>query len=92
MRLGGLALACSSQVRIIGLGQKFFHATEAETIKNSVATTHVLVNTSETKVRLSKVIDCAKYSSFNKLLHVTAYVLKFLESLQKPQSQCRSPS
>ena len=67
-------------------------ATEAETIKNSVATTHVLVSTSETKVHLSEVIDCAKYSSFNKLLRVTAYVLKFLESLRKPQSQCRSPS
>ena len=84
-------------MRVIGLGRKFSQlvmllATEAETIKNSVATTQVLVSTSEIKVRLSEVTDCAKYSSFNKQLRVTAYVLKFLESLQKPQPQCRSPS
>ena len=55
--------------------------TEAEVIKNPVATTHVLVSTSGTKVCLSELIDCARFSSFNKLLHVTAYVLKFIETL-----------
>ena len=67
-------------------------ATEAETIKNSVATTHVLVSTGKTKVCLSEVIDCAEYSSFNKLLRVTAYVLKFLEILRQPQLRCCSAS
>ena len=66
--------------------------TEAEVIKNPVATTHVLVSTSGTKVCLSELIDCARFSSFTKLLHVTAYVLKFIETLRQPQAKCHDES
>ena len=46
-----------------------------------------MVSTSGTKVCLSELIDCVKFSSFNKLLRVTAYVLKFIETLRQPQAK-----
>jgi len=61
--------------------------TKAEVIKNPVATTHVLLSVNRAKVCLHKVIDCTRFSSFIKLLHVTAYVLRFIEFLQWPRAR-----
>lgn len=62
-------------------------STEAEVIKNPVAATHVLFSTTRAKVCLHEAVDCTRFSSFIKLLRVTAYVLKFIESLRRPQAR-----
>ena len=46
-----------------------------------------MVSTNGTKVCLSELINRVKFSSFNKLLRVTAYVLKFIETLRQPQAK-----
>ena len=58
--------------------------TEAEVVKNPGAITHVLVNTADSRahqIRLDDIIKCTRYSSLNKLLRVTAVILKFMEFL-----------
>ena len=63
--------------------------TEVEVVKRSGAITHVLVSSSgscvDQRVSLEEIIDCTKYSSFNKLLRVIGFVLKFKLLLQKCQ-------
>ena len=49
-------------------------------MKNLAAATHVLFSASRGNVCLHKMIECTRFS-FNKLFRVTAYVLKFIESL-----------
>ena len=59
-------------------------ATEIEVIKESAAITHVLLNTKPGElhtINLDKVIDCERYSSYNKLLRVTVRILQFKDSL-----------
>jgi hypothetical protein len=49
-------------------------------IKNSA---HTLVsNSDEANVGIDCIIDCNKYSDLNKLLRITAYVVKFIENLK----------
>ena len=63
--------------------------TEVEVVKRSGVITHVLVSSSgscvDQQVSLEEIIDCTKYSNFNKLLRVTGFVLKFKLLLQKCQ-------
>jgi len=58
--------------------------TESELIKHPAATIRMLVDTTECVSRqIDEVIDCSRYSSFNKLLRVTGLVLKFKNILLK---------
>lgn len=64
--------------------------TETEEIKGSADVTHVLLNTKEGElctISLDKIIDCERYSSYNKLLRVTAYILQFKYLLQRSQTK-----
>ena len=53
-------------------------------IKHPPHVTHSFINTKEnlTHRNVSKVIDCSKFSSLNRLLRVTAYVHKFVQRLK----------
>ena len=58
--------------------------TNAELVKNPTVTTHTLLNTNCNKSPplLDEIIDCTRYSKMDKLLCVTAYVLRFVEALK----------
>ena len=58
--------------------------TNAELIKKPTVTTHTLLNTNCNKSPplLDEIIDCTRYSKMDKLLCVTAYVLRFVEALK----------
>ena len=59
--------------------------TNAELIKKPTVTTHVLLNVDRAKGNwpmLDEIIDCSRYSKLDKLLCVTAYVLRFVNALK----------
>ena len=58
--------------------------TNAELVKNPTVTTYTLLNTNCNKSPplLDEIIDCTRYSKMDKLLCVTAYVLRFVEALK----------
>ena len=63
--------------------------TEIEVIKESAAITHVLLNTKPGEfhtINLDKVMDCERYSSYNKLLRVTVCILQFKDPLRRSQT------
>ena len=59
--------------------------TDAELIKKPALTTHTLIvsQTCKDPPLLDNIIDCSKYGTWNKVLHVTAYVLRFISALCK---------
>ncbi len=63
-----------------------------ELIKNPPNLVHALTASNEAENRndISKLIDCARFSKLNRLLRVTAYVLRFIRNLknrvQKPMA------
>ena len=60
--------------------------TNAELIKKPTVTTHILLNTGCNKIKfpmLDEIIDCTQYSKLDKLLGVTAYVLRFVNILRR---------
>ena len=58
--------------------------TNAELIKIPTVTTHILLNANCNKnpPLLDEIIDCTRYSKLEKLLGVTAYVLRFVDALK----------
>ena len=64
----------------------------AELGKNSTTIIHSLASTSQQvaqpSIDLEEIISPKRYSTRLKLLHVTALVLKFVERLKTPSSQC----
>ena len=58
--------------------------TNAELVKKPIVTTRILLNTNCNKnpPLLDEIIDCTRYSKLDKLLYVTAYVLRFVNALK----------
>ena len=60
---------------------------EVELIKNPVTLTQVLISQGQSNEllvpSLSNIVDCTRYSDFDKLLRVTAYVLRFVKRLRR---------
>ena len=59
--------------------------TNAELIKKPTVTTHILLSAGCNKTKfpmLYEIIDCTRYSKLDKLLSVTAYVLRFVNILR----------
>ena len=59
--------------------------TNAELIKKPTVTTHILLSAGCNKTKfpmLDEIIDCTRYSKLDKLLGVTAYVLRFVNILR----------
>ena len=59
--------------------------TNAELIKKPTVTTHILLSAGCDKTKfpmLDEIIDCTRYSKLDKLLGVTAYVLRFVNILR----------
>lgn len=56
----------------------------AELVKKPTVTTHILLNANCNKnpPLLDEIIDCTRYSKLDKLLCVTAYVLRFVNVLR----------
>ncbi|XP_044171536.1 uncharacterized protein LOC122955864 [Acropora millepora] len=55
-----------------------------EIIQNPATTTHTLISSTQvTKVGVHQIIDVNRYSSWKKLLRVTAYVLRFIGTSRK---------
>ena len=54
---------------------------EAELVKNPMLSTHAMIisNTQIPTVNLDEIIQCTKFSTFNRLMRVTAYVLRFVK-------------
>ena len=55
-----------------------------EIIQNPATTTHALISSTQmTKIGVHQIIDVNRYSSWKKLLRVTAYVLRFIRRSRK---------
>ena len=65
---------------------------EAELVKNPMPSTHAMVtsNIQVPTVNLEEIIQCTKFSTFNKLMRVTAYVLRFVKRLRQLAPLSRS--
>ena len=65
---------------------------EAELVKNPMPSTHAMVtsNIQVPTVNLEEIIQCTKFSTFNKLMHVTAYALRFVKGLRQLAPLSRS--
>ena len=64
--------------------------TATEVIKGSADVTHVLLNNKDGElctISLDKIIDCERYSSYNKLLRVTTCIIQFKNSLRRFQTK-----
>ena len=64
-----------------------------EIVKNPQPVTHSFANTvahQEPVTRLDKIIDCNSYSTLTRLLWVTAYVLRFVDILNKKRREKRA--
>ena len=58
-----------------------------EIIQNPATTTHALISSTQvTKIGVHQIIDVNRYSSWKKLLRVTAYVLRFIRRSRKDKS------
>ena len=57
----------------------------AELVKNPPEVTHVLTTSRDhlTQINLSQIINCDRFSTLDRLLRVTAYVLKFVRNIKK---------
>ena len=55
-----------------------------ETVKNSPTVTHSLISTKVKSIEVNPnvIINCGNFSSFSRLLRVTAYVLRFVNKLK----------
>ncbi|XP_022785068.1 uncharacterized protein LOC111325508 [Stylophora pistillata] len=64
----------------------------SEVVKNSPNVIHVLTTSDEipTEVNLAKFINCQQVSSLDRLLRVTAYVLRFVDILKRRQQHARA--
>lgn len=58
-----------------------------ETVRNPAITTHALITTSQVQlIGVHQIIDATRYSSWKKLLRVTAYVLRFVKKANVKRS------
>ena len=64
----------------------------SEVVKNPPNVIHVLTSCEEipTEVNLAKIINCHQISSLNRLLRVTAYVLRFVDNFKQRTSTRKS--
>ena len=60
---------------------------KSELKKQSSVSTHVLVNENDPVQDISKIIPCERFSSYTKLIRVTALVLKFVNLLRHKQTE-----
>ena len=66
--------------------------TDAELTKKPTLSTHILVTfqSCEDPPLLDNIIDCSKYSKWDKVLSVTAYALRFVSALRRRSKEQRS--
>ena len=63
---------------------------QVEIMKTLISHLFVAINTAEKTPTLHEVIPCHNFSSLNRLLRVTAYVLRFLNKLKKHNATTNS--
>jgi len=63
--------------------------TLSKLIKNLPEATHALTcsEVKQQEIDLAEIINCDHFSNSDRLLHVTAYLLKFVNNLKKSQSK-----